>query len=109
MMTRMAPQNKPLSRGLWWGMFAAATFILSLCFQAFKTFTLSPTLANGLGWMGMLALLGLTLLVLMYDSYVNERNQGKIKHPLRLFEWIYRKQYPDDKGPRPGDKGDFTS
>lgn len=82
--------KKPLSRPLWWVFFALASFILSLCFQAFKVFTMTPNWLTGLSWLGVIALLVLCTGVLLYDSYVDDRQQGKIKHPVRFFENIYK-------------------
>lgn len=85
--------QKPLSTPLWWAFFALATFIMSLCFQAFKVFTVDPTWLTGLEFIGVMALLVFVTAVLIYDSYVNERQQGKVQRPVRLFERIAQWQH----------------
>ena len=87
------PSIKPLTRTLWWILFAAATYGMSLWFQTFKTFTLTPTWPTALPWMAVNFLLFLLLGTLIYDSYVQEKCRGHIQKPLRLFEWLMRKQF----------------
>jgi hypothetical protein len=87
---------RPLPMMGWWFWFAVASYLLSLVFQTFKAFTLDTTLENT-GWM-MLAGLGLFLVMgyLSFDSYGKERRQGKIYHPVRLFEWVYVSIFGND-------------
>lgn len=85
--------QKPLSRVAWWALFLLATFVMSLWFQTFKTFTLVPSLQNGLVWLGVMALLVLVLAVLVYDSYVQEKAKGRIEKPFRLFEWLIQQRF----------------
>jgi hypothetical protein len=87
------PASKPLGRGMWWTLFLMASFIMSLCFRTFKTFTLVPSLGNGLLWGLALFLLAQVVLVLVYDSYVLEKSRGRIQRPIRLFEWMLRKRF----------------
>ena len=87
------PSDKPLSRPLWWGLFLTATYVMSLWFQTFKAFTVQPTLQNGAVWLGVMLLLSLVLGVLVYDSYVQEKRQGRLHHTLGLFEWLYRRRF----------------
>jgi len=85
--------RKPLGRALWWMLFLLASFIMSLCFQSFKTFTLVPSLNNGLLWILAMVLLAQVVVVLIYDSYVLEKNRGRIQKPIRLFEWMMQKRF----------------
>lgn len=87
------PSARPLHRAVWWGLFLVATYVMSLWFQAFRVFTVAPTLENALGVLAVMAMLGLVLSVLVYDSYVHEKNQGKIAKTIRLFEWLYEKRF----------------
>ena len=85
--------NKPLGRAMWWLLFAMASYITSLWFQTFRTFTLTPSLGNGLLWLFVMFLLAQVVLVLIYDSYVLEKSRGRIEKPIRLFEWMMRKRF----------------
>jgi len=85
--------QKPLSRGMWWACFLLASFIMSLCFQTFKAFTLVPNWSNGLAWLAAMLLMGQTVLVLAYDSYVQETAKGRVQRPIRLFEWMMHKRF----------------
>ncbi|HEY9686291.1 MAG TPA: hypothetical protein V6C52_04875 [Coleofasciculaceae cyanobacterium] len=85
--------EKPLTRPMWWGLFLAATYVMSLWFQTFKVFTVTPTLTNGLGWLGVNLLLLLIVMTLIYDSYVQEKGRGRIEKPIRLFEWMHRRAF----------------
>lgn len=85
--------HKPLNRGLWWALFLMASFIMSLCFQTFKTFTLIPSLNNGLLWGLAMLMLAQVVIVLIYDSYVLEKSRGRIQKPVRLFEWMMRRRF----------------
>jgi len=91
-MAEQTSNQKPLSKALWWVYFAIATFVMSLCFQAFRVFTLEPNWETGLELVGVIALLGLVTVILMYDSYINERQQGKVHHSIWLFERIAQMQ-----------------
>jgi hypothetical protein len=82
-----------LNRGLWWMVFGIATFALSIAFQTFRVFTLTPTLDTGLKLVAAVLLLIAVLLVLLYDSYVKEKGKGNIHHPFKLFEWVYARQF----------------
>ena len=84
---------KPLSRGMWWACFLLASFIMSLCFQTFKAFTLVPSWSNGLIWLVALLLLSQVVLVLIYDSYVLEKARGRVERPIRFFEWMLNKGF----------------
>ena len=88
----MSQEQKTLSRWIWWTVFLIGTFSLSLTFRAFKVFTLTPTLENGLALLGILFILGAALLVMLYDSYATEKAKGNIHHPFRFFEWVYERQ-----------------
>lgn len=85
--------NKPLNRGMWWFFFLVATIITSLGFQTFKVFTLEPTLKNGLLWLLVMLLLFQAVLLLAYDSYVQEKGKGTVQKPVKLFEWMIRKRF----------------
>lgn len=87
------PFEKPLSRVMWWFFFLLATFITSLGFSSFRVFTLQPTLQNGLLWMLVMLLLFQSILLLAYDSYVQEKIRGKVEKPVKLFEWMIRKRF----------------
>ncbi|HWV47122.1 MAG TPA: hypothetical protein VN039_14065 [Nitrospira sp.] len=85
--------QKPLSRVMWWVCFLLASFTMSLCFQTFKAFTLVPNWSNGLIWLAAVLLTGQVLLVLVYDSYVQETAKGRIERPVRLLEWMMNKRF----------------
>jgi hypothetical protein len=85
--------QKPLSRGMWWACFLLASFTMSLCFSTFKAFTLVPSWSNGLVWLVALLLMGQLLLVMVYDSYVQEAAKGRVQRPIRLFEWMMQKRF----------------
>jgi magnesium-transporting ATPase (P-type) len=85
--------QKPLSRGMWWACFVMASYIMSLCFQTFKAFTLVPNWSNGLVWLVAMLLLAQVILVLVYDSYVLEKAQGRVQKPVRFFEWMLHKRF----------------
>jgi len=89
---KMAIQ-KPLSRVMWWACFLLASFIMSLCFQTFKAFTLVPNWSNGLVWVVAMLLMAQMVLVLIYDSYVQETANGRVQRPIRLFEWMMQKRF----------------
>lgn len=97
----MSTPQKPLSKPLWWGMFALATVALSLCFKAFKVFTLAPTLLNGLMWLLAIAVMVLATGVLAYDSYVEEKGRGRVQNQIRLFEWLIEKRFLQKSGETP--------
>ncbi len=92
MMSAQKQPEKPLSRFAWWVCFLLATFIMSLWFQTFKVFTLVPNWGNGLSWLGVNLLLALVVMLLIYDSYVQEKIAGRIAKPARLFEWMIQKR-----------------
>ncbi|MCE3235323.1 MAG: hypothetical protein K0Q50_1503 [Vampirovibrio sp.] len=85
--------EKPLSRPMWWIFFLMASYIMSLWFQTFKAFTMVPSLPNGLVLLAVMFLLGQVLMVLIYDSYVQEKGRGRIQKPIRLFEWMLEKRF----------------
>lgn len=85
--------DKPLSRPMWWIFFLMASYMMSLWFQTFKAFTLVPSLTNGLVWLVVMFLLAHVLVVLIYDSYVQEKGLGRIEKPIRLFEWMLEKRF----------------
>ncbi len=85
--------TKPLNRGMWWTLFLAATFLMSLWFQTYKAFASIPTLNNGLIWGLVMFLLAQVLIVLVYDSYVQEKSRGRVEKPIRLFEWMIKKRF----------------
>lgn len=82
-----------LPKPLWWVAFLAATYLMSLWFQTFKVFTLTPNLMNGLSWLAVMGVLLLVIAVMTYDSYVQERLKGRIQKPARLFEWLIQKRF----------------
>lgn len=89
----LTPMNvSPLNKITWWGVFGLSSYLLSLVFQGFKLFTVAPTLENGLVFLGAMALLSVSLMVLVYDSYVKEKAKGTVEHPIRLFEWLLARQ-----------------
>lgn len=81
-----------LNRSLWWMVFLADTVTLSMVFQHFKTFTVTPSLTNG-GWLllSTAALLAFTG-ALVYDGYAKEKEKGALKNPFKLFDWVYTQQ-----------------
>jgi hypothetical protein len=87
------------SKSFWWFLFLLDTVVLSWCFQEFKHFTLYPNLIVGAQFLGVIALFVLCTLTLVYDSYVRESQLGKVKHPVRLFEWLKAKQFATVKSP----------
>jgi hypothetical protein len=89
----MQQPDKPLKRFQWWACFLLATYLMSLWFQTFKTFTLVPSLGNGLIWLGVMTLLTLIVMVLTYDSYVQEKNRDRVQKPIRVFEWLMAKRF----------------
>jgi hypothetical protein len=88
--------RKPFKPWQWWVVFGLATFVMSLGFQAFRDFTVTPTLRNGCIWLGVMLLLALLLTVLIFDSYVQEKARGKVERSIRLFDWMmdFRKKEP---------------
>lgn len=85
--------KKPLNRGMWWFFFLTATVITSLGFQTFRVFTLEPDLKNGLIWLLVMVLLVQAVLLLAYDSYVQEKGKGTVQKPVKLFEWMIQKRF----------------
>jgi hypothetical protein len=92
-MTTETAKTNPV---LWWALFLSATWLMSVWFKAFGAFTHSPTAGPFLGLLGMTLLLAANLLILVYDSYAKEKRKGAVKNTIRLFEWMYRKQYPSE-------------
>jgi hypothetical protein len=74
---------------LWWAIFALATVGLSLFFQTFKIFTLTPSWSTGLPLLAATALVFLTMVLLIYDGYAKEKAKGKVLKPFAPFEWLY--------------------
>ena len=85
--------QKPLSRGMWWACFILASITMSLCFQTFKAFTLVPNWSNGLLWLIAILMMVQLVVVLIYDSYVQEKSRGTIQRPIRLFEWMMNRRF----------------
>ena len=85
--------QKPLSRLAWWLLFGVATYLMSLWFQTFKLFTLTPSLPNGLQWLGVMAALSGVVGLMVYDSYVVEARKGEIRKPFRPFEWMIQRRF----------------
>lgn len=85
--------EKPLNRGMWWFFFLVATVITSFGFQTFRVFTLQPTLQNGLLWLLVMTLLIHAVILLAYDSYVQEKKKDTVKKPVKLFEWMIQKRF----------------
>lgn len=85
--------SRPLSRFSWWLLFLVSTYLMSLFFQAFKVFTLVPVLKNAFLCFLVVFLLFQVLLLLIYDSYVHEKSQGKILKPVRFLEWMINKRF----------------
>lgn len=108
-MGRSAP-TKPLARWMWWAIFILATYVMSLWFDASRAMFMAPGGETALVLLLMTGLLFAILVVLMYDSYVQERLNGKIHVPIRPFEWLISKQYGQDVFPtlhdRQEDQGD---
>jgi hypothetical protein len=98
-----ASARKPLTQGMWWLLFAAATYMASLGFQTFKTFTLVPSLTNGLVWLGVLLILGLLVGILAYDSYAQERLRGQVQRPVRLFDRLMERNFLMSQSLRKGE------
>lgn len=92
-MEHSSQPSKPLKRIHWWACFILATYLMSLWFQTFKAFTLTPTLGNGLIWLGVMLLLTLIVMVLTYDSYVQEKSRDRVQKPIRVFEWLMAKRF----------------
>jgi len=85
--------QKPLSRLAWWAYFLVASFVMSLWFEASRTLSASLSWLNGLHLLAVTLLLAMILLVLVYDSYVQEKSRGRIHHPMRLFEWLIQRRF----------------
>jgi hypothetical protein len=85
--------QRPFARPVWWTLFLLATFFMSLWFQTFKTFTLTPTLQTGLTWLVVMAVLVAIVTLMIYDSYVYEWQKGQIQKPMALFEWMIRQRF----------------
>ena len=81
------------SKPIWWTLFLAATFLMSLWFQTFKAFTLHPNMINGLLWLAVMFILIVNIAVLAYDSYLLEKSKGKIHKPVRFFEWLRERRF----------------
>lgn len=92
-MSKHTQTERVLSRPVWWFLFLSATVIMSQWFQTFRVFTITPSMENGLIWLGMNLLLIANVALLVYDSYVQEKGRGQVQKPLRLFEWMYRRQF----------------
>jgi hypothetical protein len=85
--------QKPLARSAWWALFLLATYVMSLWFQTFKAFTLVPSWQNASVWLGVMLVLVMLVLVLVYDSYVQEKANARVQKPIQLFETLYRKRF----------------
>lgn len=105
-MSKHVQTDRVLSRPVWWLLFLAATYVMSQWFQTFRVFTITPSLENGLVWLGANLLLFVNVAVLVYDSYVQEKGRGQVQKPLRLFEWMYRRQFLLKDRPR--QEGDLS-
>lgn len=99
------PLKKPLPSAAWWVLFGVATYLLSLCLERSRAFFLAPGWDPALTFAGPAALLAVLLVLLVYDSYVSEKLKDKVQRPIKLFEWLYARQYSNhDAGggaPRP--------
>lgn len=85
--------EKPLNRVMWWLFFLIATFTASLGFKTFGAFTLRPNLLNASVWLLVMVLLFVSIVVLAYDSYVQEKGKGNVQKPVKLFEWMIRRGF----------------
>jgi hypothetical protein len=83
----------PFAKPLWWSFFLSATILMSLWFRTFKAFTLHPTMATGSLWLLVMLFLLLNIVILAYDSYLNEKGKGNIHKPVRLFEWLHSRRF----------------
>jgi hypothetical protein len=88
-----ALKQKPLSRFVWWMLFLVGTYVMSLCFERFRVFTLTPTVQNGAWLFFVLLMMFHVLFVMVYDSYVQEKISGRIQKPFQLFEWLIQKRF----------------
>jgi len=88
-----ARRRKPLSTLQWWICFGLATYVLSLCFQQFRVFTVTPNWATGGAWLAVIALLALIMLLLGYDSYIHEKRGGKVRNAIPMFDWLEAKGF----------------
>jgi hypothetical protein len=82
---------RSFSKPVWWLLFLGSTYVLSLAFQTFRTFTVTPDWPNGLAFAGAIAALLVLMAVMLFDSYAKEKQLGNIHHPIRLFEWLYER------------------
>jgi hypothetical protein len=89
----MIVANKSLNKTLWIVAFAVATLLTSRFIYQFKVFTLGPTWANGLTLLAVVLGIVASLLYLMYDTYVDDKQAGKVHHPFSLFEWVYQRHH----------------
>lgn len=89
-----APQAvKPLNKIQWWACFLVATYLMSLWFQASRAFFQATSLSQGITWFAVSMPLGMVLLVLIYDSYVQEKNRNHVQKSIRIFEWLMAKRF----------------
>ncbi len=87
-------QQKPVFRlGLWWLLFAVASFALSLFFQAFREFTVTPTQQTFISLVASVVFVVCLTLILVYDGYVKERFKGNVIQPFAPFDWLIARQY----------------
>ncbi|MEM0951641.1 MAG: hypothetical protein AAGI66_05800 [Cyanobacteria bacterium P01_H01_bin.74] len=85
--------KKPLGKLLWFVLFILGTYLMSLCFQAFRVFTLTPNIQNAAFLLLALLFTSQVLFVMIYDSYIHEKQKGNVYKPIALFEWLITKNF----------------
>ncbi len=93
MMDTVNPVQRPLNKPVWWVVFALSTVLMSLWFKTFKSFTVVPNFTTGALNLAVTAVLIVAVGTLIYDSYVQEAQKGRILKPFAPFEWMIRRHF----------------
>ncbi len=84
---------RPLTPLQWWVVFGLDTIVVSLAFQAFRDFTISPAISTGIELFAVVFMVIILSGMLGYDSYAGAKLQQQVVNHVPVFEWLFKKQY----------------
>lgn len=77
---------------IWWTFFLVATFALSKVFEATRLFTSESPEASIMLFLGWVAVLVVSFLVLGYEPYRKAKVEGKVTRQIGFYEKFYQLQ-----------------